>query len=104
MDLLLISPSSFQEPNISAASTFPDRATAESSAARAIAANPQKVEEFLSSTNTQTRITHTYTQPVGVSLLRDRNDYVPAYKAIFVLKKDPRAPEGYFLLTGFPEA
>lgn len=92
------------EPNIPAASTFPDRATAESSAARAIAANPQKVEESLSSTNTQTRITHTYTQPVGVSLLRDRNDYVPAYKAIFVLKKDPRAPEGYFLLTGFPEA
>ncbi|XXE12302.1 hypothetical protein J3P89_03180 [Pseudomonas sp. Z1-14] len=58
----------------------------------------------LSSTNTKTRITHTYTQPVGVSLLRDRNDYVPAYKTLFVLKKDPEAPEGYFLLTGFPEA
>ncbi|MCW1246610.1 RHS repeat protein, partial [Pseudomonas sp. SAICEU22] len=92
------------EPNIPAASTFPNRATAESSAARGIAANEQKIEDFLNSPQTKTTITHTYAEPVGVNLLRDSDDYIPAYKALFVLKKDPGKPEGYFLLTGFPEA
>ncbi|WP_434626329.1 RHS domain-containing protein [Pseudomonas sp. Z5-35] len=92
------------EPNVPAASTFPDRATAESSAARAIASNEKKIEKFLNSKKGKTTITHTYAKPVGVSLIRGHDDYAPAYKALFVLIKDPKKPEGYFLLTGFPEA
>ncbi|XXE12303.1 hypothetical protein J3P89_03185 [Pseudomonas sp. Z1-14] len=51
------------EPNIPAASRFPDRATAESSAARAIAANPQKVEEFKQHKYEDKN--HTYLHPAG---------------------------------------
>jgi len=91
------------EPHIPAASTFPDRPTAELSAARALAANESKIEKFLASTKEKTTIRHTFTQPVGVSLLNGGADYLPASKVLLVLKKDQQRPLGYFLLTGFPE-
>ncbi|EIK57976.1 Rhs family protein [Pseudomonas fluorescens Q8r1-96] len=91
------------EPHIPAASTFPDRSTAEFSAARAIAANEQKIENFLAGPKEKTTIKNTFSQPVGVSLLNGRTDYLPASKVLLVLKKDQRSPTGYFLLTGFPE-
>ncbi|WP_249410705.1 RNase A-like domain-containing protein [Pseudomonas sp. St316] len=91
------------EPHIPAASTFPDRSIAEFSAVRALAANEKKIEKFLAGTKEKTTIRHTFDQPVGVSLLNGRNDYLPASKVLLVLKKDQRRPAGYFLLTGFPE-
>jgi RHS repeat-associated protein len=91
------------EPDIPAASTFPDRPTAELSAARALAANEKKIEKFLAGKKGKTTIRHTFTQPVGTSLLNGRTDYLPASKVLLVLKKDPQKPMGYFLLTGFPE-
>ncbi|WP_305882127.1 RNase A-like domain-containing protein, partial [Pseudomonas sp. NFACC08-1] len=91
------------EPHIPAASTFPDRPTAELTAARALAANEKKIEKFLASKKDKTTINHTFTHPVGISLLNGRTDYLPASKILLVLKKDERRPLGYFVLTGFPE-
>ncbi|WP_348529746.1 RHS repeat protein [Pseudomonas wuhanensis] len=91
------------EPTIPAASTFPDRATAESASARALDANKTKIEQFLNGTKGKTTITHEFPYPVGVSLPNGRTEYLSASKVLLVLIKDARRPEGYFLLTGFPE-
>ncbi|MCE6979300.1 RHS repeat protein [Pseudomonas frederiksbergensis] len=91
------------EPTIPAASTFPDRATAESASARALDANKTKIEKFLNGTKGKTTITHEFPYPVGVSLPNGRTEYLSASKVLLVLIKDARRPEGYFLLTGFPE-
>ncbi|KAB0479444.1 RNase A-like domain-containing protein, partial [Pseudomonas reinekei] len=91
------------EPHIPAASTFPDRATAESAAARTLAANKIKVEEFLNSSKGKTTVTHHFPHPVGVSMVNGNTNHEPASKVLLVLKKDVQRPEGYFLLTGFPE-
>ncbi|MGJ7518214.1 RNase A-like domain-containing protein, partial [Pseudomonas baetica] len=91
------------EPNIPAASTFPDRVTAESASARALAANKKKIEKFLTSNKGKTTVSHHFTQPIGVSMVNGKTTQVPASKVLLVLKKDDRRPEGYFLLTGFPE-
>nr|BFE93814.1 hypothetical protein GCM10020185_43500 [Pseudomonas brassicacearum subsp. brassicacearum] len=90
------------EPHIPAASTFPDRSTAEFSAARAIAANEQKIENFLAGPKEKTTIKNTFSQPVGVSLLNGRTDYLPASKVLLVLKKDQRSPTGYFFADRIP--
>ncbi|WP_421138339.1 RNase A-like domain-containing protein [Pseudomonas sp. NFX15] len=66
-------------------------------------ANKPKIERFLSGTKEKTTITHQFPYPVGVSLLNGRTDAAPASKVMLVLIKDVRRPEGYFLLTGFPE-
>jgi uncharacterized protein RhaS with RHS repeats len=91
------------EPTIPAASTFLDRASAESVVARALAENKKRVDNFLKSTKSKTTITHKFDQPVGISLLNGSTEYMPASKVLLVLIKDTRRPEGYFLLTGFPE-
>jgi hypothetical protein len=91
------------EPNIPAASTFPDRATAESASSIALDANKAKIEKFLKGKKSKTTITHTFPYPVGVSMPNGRDNHLPASKVLLVLVKDVRRPEGYFLLTGFPE-
>ena len=91
------------EPNIPAASTFPDRATAESASARALEANKTKIEKFLNGDKRKMTVTHKFPYPVGVSLPNGQADSVLASKVLLVLIKDARRPEGYFLLTGFPE-
>ncbi|ATE80596.1 type IV secretion protein Rhs [Pseudomonas frederiksbergensis] len=91
------------EPTIPAASTFPDRAIAESAVARALSENKKRIDKFLKSKKSKTTITHQFDLPVGISLPNGSTDYVPASKVLLVLIKDARRPEGYFLLTGFPE-
>jgi hypothetical protein len=91
------------EPTIPAASTFPDRATAESASARALEANKTKIQRFLNGRKRKTTVTHEFPYPVGVSVPNGSNDSLPATKVLLVLIKDARRSEGYFLLTGFPE-
>ncbi|WP_178129303.1 RNase A-like domain-containing protein [Pseudomonas sp. PB120] len=91
------------EPNIPAASTFPDRATAESASSKALDANKAKIEKFLEGKKGKTTVTHTFPYPVGVSLLNGSNGHLPASKVLLVLVKDVRRSEGYFLLTGFAQ-
>ncbi|MDR7285511.1 uncharacterized protein RhaS with RHS repeats, partial [Pseudomonas corrugata] len=91
------------EPTIPAASTFPDRTSAESVVARVLAENKKRVDKFLKSTKGKTTITHKFDHPVGISLPNGGTEYIPASKVLLVLIKDARRHEGYFLLTGFPE-
>ncbi|MEZ1318436.1 RHS repeat-associated core domain-containing protein [Pseudomonas fluorescens] len=91
------------EPNIPAASTFPDRATAERASSKALDANRKKIEKFLQGKKEKTIVTHTFPYPVGNSLPNGHKNPVPASKVFLVLVKDVRRSEGYFLLTGFPE-
>ena len=85
------------------ASTFPDRATAGSAASKALDAKKSKTEKFLRRKKGTTVVTHAFPYPVGTSLPNGHNTQVPASKVLPVLIKDAKRPEGYFLLTGFPE-
>jgi hypothetical protein len=40
---------------------------------------------------------------VGVSVLKGTTKSVPAYKFLLVIKRAPKMPNGYLLLTGYPE-
>ncbi|MGY2442615.1 RNase A-like domain-containing protein, partial [Pseudomonas sp. SDO52101_S400] len=91
------------EPNIPAASTFRDRATAEAAVSEAISANSVKIRDFLASNKGKTTITHQLQIPVGVSMPNGHPHSMPATKLLLVLKRDAQLPLGYFLLTGFPE-
>jgi hypothetical protein len=68
-----------------------------------LAENKKRIDKFLESTKSKTSITHKFDEPVGISLPNGSTEYVPASKVLLVLIKDVRLPEGYFLLTGFPE-
>ncbi|WP_343045174.1 RNase A-like domain-containing protein, partial [Pseudomonas atagonensis] len=91
------------EPNIPAASTFLNRAEAETAVSEALSANSHEVTAFLASTKVKTSFTHNLSRPVGVSMLNGLSQSQPASKILLVLKKAPSLPLGYFLLTGFPE-
>ncbi|MEL1091261.1 RNase A-like domain-containing protein, partial [Pseudomonas sp. OB66] len=91
------------EPNIPAASTFLNRAEAEAAASEALAANTQVVQEFLESNKVKTSFTHTFSRPVGVSMINGQTQSQPASSLLLVLKKNASSSLGYFLLTGFPE-
>jgi len=71
--------------------------------AKALADNKQRIEKFLRSSKGKTMITHQFPHPVGVSVLNGHTSSLPASRVLLILIKEPRLPEGYFLLTGFPE-
>ncbi|MCF4998995.1 RHS repeat protein, partial [Pseudomonas syringae] len=92
------------EPNIPAASTFPNRSVAESAVSDALSANSLRIKKFLESSKIKTTISHQFTSPIGVSIVNGQPQVLAAHRLLLVLKKDPKLPLGYFLLTGFPEA
>lgn len=93
-----------EEKNISAASTYTDRATAERVVGIAIQNNQTKLQRWIARGPRRPNLVLDYTEPndsIGRVMNRRALGSVPCDHAIIVLKADGR--EGYYVLTSYPE-
>jgi hypothetical protein len=92
-----------KEP-IDAASSFTDRVVAERSVKETIDANKGKIADWLASgSKTPLAISHTMSEPLGISVPRGVPVGVPASNVRVILVRDATFPDGYAILTGYPE-
>ncbi|WP_455885379.1 RNase A-like domain-containing protein [Pseudomonas spelaei] len=91
-----------QEPNVPTASTFPDRATAESIVLKVLSDNKAKINKFLKVDQKKLVITQKTQEPVGVSLKRGLQKTVPRKEIHLIIQRDKKMPDGYRILTGYP--
>jgi hypothetical protein len=96
-----------KEPKIDAASSFTDKATAEKAVAETIDANKAKIADWLASdAKGKIDISQKMTEPIGISVLRDApiaSPASPASSVRVILVRDAAFPDGYRILTGYPE-
>lgn len=96
-----------REPQISAASTYTDRATAERSVGMAIADARAKVTAWTNRSGRRPNLVLHYVergkQPLGRSLRRGQRSSRPATRALVVLKWNERSNQ-FYVLTSYPEA
>jgi Bacterial CdiA-CT RNAse A domain len=94
------------EPNISAASTWTDRAAAEAAVGSALAANRSKIEEWTGRGARRPNLAIDYrgdpAKPVGRCMRHGSSVAVAASDAVVVLKS-ARDGDGYYVLTTYPE-
>jgi hypothetical protein len=96
-----------RERQISAASTYTDRATAERSVGAALAGGGGKLASWMRRSGRRPNLVLNYVEssrrPIGRSLVRRQNRVVPCTRAIVVLRWDERKNR-YYVLTSYPEA
>lgn len=95
-----------REPNISAASTWTDRATAEAAVGDALAANSSRISQWTARGERRPNLAIDYhgdrAKPVGRCMKHGASVAVPASDAVVVLKA-ARDGGGYYVLTTYPE-
>jgi hypothetical protein len=91
------------EPNISGASTFTDRATAERVVGAALAQSRDRIQRWLSRSGGHPNLVLDYDsdQPIGRTINRGESQPRACSHALVVLKYNP--PAGYYVLTSYPE-
>ena len=92
-----------QERNISGASTYTDRATAERAVGAAIAQSQDRIQRWLNRSQGHPNLVLDYDsgQPIGRTINRGESQSRPCSHALIVLKYDP--PSSYYVLTSYPE-
>jgi hypothetical protein len=93
------------ERNISAASTWTDRQTAERAVGMALQQNRDKIDRWLSRSGGHPNLVIDYdgdpSHPIGRSLRRDADQPQPCAHAIIILKWT--GSNDYYVLTSYPE-
>lgn len=93
------------ERNISAASTWSDRATADRAVGVALEQNRSKIDRWLGREGSHPNLVVDYdgdpSHPIGRSLRRDADQPEPCAHATIVLRWAP--PDSYYVLTSYPE-
>jgi hypothetical protein len=91
------------ERNISGASTYTDRATAERAVGAAIAQSQDRIQRWLDRSGGHPNLVLDYDtdQPLGRTINRGESHSRPCSHALVVLKYDP--PSSYYVLTSYPE-
>jgi hypothetical protein len=92
-----------RERNISGASTYTDRATAERAVGAAIAQSQDRIQRWLNRSGGHPNLVLDYDSdpPVGRTINRGESHSRPCSHALVVLKYDP--PSSYYVLTSYPE-
>jgi hypothetical protein len=94
-----------REPDISAASTWNDRESAESAVGTALAEQSSKISRWLARENGHPNLVLDYdgnpTHPFGRTLRRGEDRVELCAHAVIVLKRD--GPDSYHILTAYPE-
>ncbi len=93
-----------RERNISAASTWTDRETAESTVAEALRAERGRIGSWMRRGYPRANLALHYNagKPVGRSLRRGNSQTVNCTGAVIVLRAD--GPDSFYVLTTYPEA
>jgi hypothetical protein len=96
-----------RERNISAASTYPDQATAARVVGAAIAQSKAKLDAWTARRGPRPNLVLRYEQatgpPIGRSLARGARSPQPCHRALVVIRWDERR-QRWFVLTSYPEA
>jgi hypothetical protein len=96
-----------REPQISSASTYTDRATAERAVGAALAFSSGKVAGWQNRSGRRPNLVLHYgdrsRQPLGRSLVRGQEAAVPCDRVLVVLRWDERSGR-FYVLTSYPEA
>jgi hypothetical protein len=96
-----------REPQISSASTYTDRATAEQAVGAALATGGRTLETWENRTGRRPNLVLHYRnpkrQPVGRSLSRSQQVSMPSDRVLVVLRWDERS-RNFYVLTSYPEA
>ena len=92
-----------RERNISAASTYTDRATAERAIGAALQQNAGKLQRWLAREGGHPNLVLDYDsdQPIGRTMRRGEDRAEPCSHAVVVLKWN--GPDDYYVLTSYPE-
>jgi hypothetical protein len=92
-----------RERNISGASTYSDRATAERAVGAAIAHSQDRIQRWLGRSGGHANLVLDYDsdQPIGRTINRGDSHSRPCSHALVVLKYEP--PSSYYVLTSYPE-
>ena len=93
-----------RERNISAASTWTDRETAEETVAAALASDRERVDSWIRRGYPRPNLALHYNagRVIGRSLGRGEDRAVNCTRAVIVLRAD--GPDSYYVLTTYPEA
>jgi len=93
-----------RERNISAASTWTDRPTAERAVGIALNENRDRISQWLGRTDSRANLVIHYhgREPIGRSIRRGSNSVQTCYDAILVLRSNDNG--GFYVLTTYPEA
>jgi toxin YxiD len=91
------------ERNISGASTYTDRGTAERAVGAAIAQSQDRIQRWLNRSGGHPNLVLDYDsdQPIGRTINRGESQSRPCSHALVVLKYNP--PSSYYVLTSYPE-
>jgi len=91
------------ERNISGASTYTDRATAERAVGAAIAQSQDRIQRWQNRSGGHPNLVVDYDsdRPIGRTMNRGESQSHPCSHALVVLKYEP--PSGYYVLTSYPE-
>jgi hypothetical protein len=92
-----------QEPNISGASTYTDRPTAERVIGDALGKSNDRIQSWLRRSGGHPNLVLDYDsdQPIGRTMNRGDRQSHPCAHALVVLRYDP--PDRYHVLTSYPE-
>jgi len=90
------------QPNISAASSFPNRATAETAVSSALDANSNRINGFLTGSRNRLVLDHDTGSVIGSVVQRGSTTPVSTTNVRVVLQRDASMPTGYRIVTGFP--
>lgn len=92
-----------RERNISGASTYTDRSTAEHAIGSAITQSQERIQRWLNRPGGHANLVLDYEAdgPIGRTLNRGDSQVRPCAHAVVVLRFDP--PAGYHVLTSYPE-
>ncbi|MGN8346893.1 RNase A-like domain-containing protein, partial [Pseudomonas sp. SMV71] len=92
------------EPHVPTASTFPDRASAESTVSKVLNAKETEIDGFLNNKlEKKLVLQQSFPSPVGVGVIRKSGKLESLSVVTLVLKKSKQSPTGYNLLTGYVE-
>ncbi|MFZ1918178.1 MAG: RNase A-like domain-containing protein [Terriglobales bacterium] len=92
-----------REENITGASTYTDRRTAEHVVGAAIAKSPDRIESWLNRSGRHPNLVLDYDgdEPIGRTMNRGASQSRPCTHALIVLKY--AGPNDYYVLTSYPE-
>jgi len=92
-----------QEPRITGASTYTDRAAAEHAVGAAIASSQERIERWLGRSGGHPNLVLDYDSPapIGRTINRGETQSRPCAHALVVLKYV--GPNDYYVLTSYPE-
>jgi len=91
------------QPNISAASSFPDEETADRAVGSAISANQNQIDAYVNGNQSgYLRIDYDMGSNIGSVMQRGQSTSSSTTTVRVVIARDPSMPDGYRIVTGFP--